>query len=501
MFRFQVRTGPAEPWIVLCLAVTAVLASLAAGLADPPYATGDEAPHVDYAYQVWHGGLPVFEDGLRFRPSGAWLAPVQWTAQHPPLFYLLVAPLVGPLADAGQPVAAVYAARAVNALLHGALVGAAWWSARRLTRPGSTVPLLTALVVALMAQAARLGGSAYNDLLAAVLVTVLFGLCGSAVRRGLDARLVAAIALTAAACSLTRTSATIVAVVCCGVALLAQALRAWRARGSGTPGAWRPAVAMLVAAPAAVLAASGWFYLRNHRLTGNLTGSHFDWSLANQHRVPRTLGEILADPITWSRLPDLFWWGGPLPRGYAAVTMVVTVVVLVYAPVIAALVAVWWRRRAAARHGAAGPGADDGAAGRLLVALPVVAFGVTALVQLLYATNGGGLYPRYLLPVALPLALGVAAGLALAPRVLVPVWAAVVAVDGVVWVALRLLEPMDPGRYTSAPVPALVATALAVGVGAVSVAMARAEVVRANVVDPSTAATPTAAARASSNPA
>ena len=78
-----------------------------------------------------------------------------------------------------------------------------------------------------------------------------------------------------------------------------------------------------------MLAASGWFYLRNLRLTGNLTGSHYDWATENQGREIRTLAEVLADPITWGRLPDLFWWAGPRPTaGYEAVTMTVTTVLL-----------------------------------------------------------------------------------------------------------------------------------------------------------------------------
>ncbi|WP_036960808.1 hypothetical protein, partial [Promicromonospora kroppenstedtii] len=71
----------AERRAVLVAVLCGVLLSLTVALADAPYATGDEPPHVDYAYQVWHGDLPVFEDGLELRPDRAWLAPVQWTAQ------------------------------------------------------------------------------------------------------------------------------------------------------------------------------------------------------------------------------------------------------------------------------------------------------------------------------------------------------------------------------------------------------------------------------------
>lgn len=330
-----------ERLAVLAAVLSGMLLALTVALADAPYATGDEPPHVDYAYQVWHGELPVFEDGLELRPDGAWLAPVQWTAQHPPLYYLLIAPLVGPLADAGHPVAAVYAARGVNVLLSGVFVLAAWSSARRLTRPGSALPPLVAFLAGAMPAAAHVGGGAYNDLLAATGVTVLFGLAATAVRRGLDARLITLLSLVAAACALTRLSAALIAAVVAAFALAAGAVRAAQSRGR-----WAHVGALALAGPGAVLATSGWFYLRNLELTGTVTGSHFDWALANQNRQERSVVAVLADPETWARLPDLFWWAGRLPPStpLTSSTLVVTAVLLVWTPLVIALVVALRRR-------------------------------------------------------------------------------------------------------------------------------------------------------------
>jgi len=64
----------------------------AVAIAMVPLGTRDETAHLDYAYQVWHGRLPVFEHGLLFHPtSPALIPPVQWESQHPPLNYALVA--------------------------------------------------------------------------------------------------------------------------------------------------------------------------------------------------------------------------------------------------------------------------------------------------------------------------------------------------------------------------------------------------------------------------
>ncbi len=466
-------------------------------LADAPYATGDEPPHVDYAYQVWHGELPVFEDGLELRPDGAWLAPVQWTAQHPPLYYLLIAPLVGPLADAGHPVAAVYAARGVNVLLSGVFVLAAWWSARRLTRPGSVLPPLVAFLAGAMPAAAHVGGSAYNDLLAATFVTVLFGLAATAVRRGLDARLIALLSLVAAACALTRLSAALIAAVVAGVALAAGAVRAAQGRGR-----WAHVAALALAGPGAVLAASGWFYLRNLELTGNVTGSHFDWALEHQNRQERPVWAVLADPTTWARLPDLFWWAGRLPPNtpLTVTSMALTALLLVWTPLVIALVVAIRRRRKQGRPTLVGRslvGPVETRTDRLLLhVLPVAAVVVSVSVQVGYASSSGGVYPRYLLVVALPLCLAIAAGLALRPRRLLLAWTAVTLLDLVVWLSVELATPAEPGFYDELPLPAAVVGALAgaavVGSAVLALrAVREIAMTRANRNDDTTATTPT----------
>lgn len=447
---------PARALLPLAV-LTALLLSAVAALVQAPYVTGDEAPHIDYAYQVWQGDLPVFEDGLEHRPDGAWLAPVQWTAQHPPLYYLLVAPVVGPLAEAGHPVAAVYAARAVNVLLSGVLVLVAHGAARRICRPGSTVPAVTAFVVALMAGKSLVGGSGYNDLLAAVFVTALFGAAAVAVRRGLDARLVLVIALLTSGAALTRLSAGVVAVVVAGVAGLAGIVRARQGRGR-----WAPVAGLVVGGPAIVLAAAGWFYARNLELTGNLTGSHFDWSYENQGRSPKPLLQVLVEAVTWLRMPNLFWWSGQQPprTTYVMTAMVVTALVLVWIPAVLAL---------ARAHGYRDRVRDlDRRLLLLLLVLPVV---VLVAMQVVFASNGGGVYPRYLLPVLLPICLAIAAGLATRPRLLIPVWTVVALADLAGWVAKELTTPpAEPWYYADAPVPSVVAAVLA---GAAAVATAR----------------------------
>ncbi|MFI6428075.1 hypothetical protein [Promicromonospora sp. NPDC050880] len=483
--------------------LAALLLSGTVLLTDPPYVTGDEPPHTDYAYQVWHGELPVFEEGLELRPDGARLAPVQWTAQHPPLYYVLVAPFVGPLADAGHPVAAVYAARAVNTLLAGLFVLVAWWSAGRICHPGSVLPRLVALVAALAAAVAHAGGNAFNDLVAALCVTTMFGVGATAIRRGPGTRLVVLLCLLAAVCSLSRLSAAIIATVITAFVVLAGSVRAAQGRGR-----WAPVVGLAVGAPATVLAAAGWFYARNLALTGNIQGSHFDWALANQVREVRPVWEVVLDPVIWARLPDLFWWAGRVPPAtpYSATTLTLTTLLLLWTPLVIALLPhvapVLRRLRGGALAGRTAPAPRavlpevDGAvpahpvparpapthpvpAGaadverpvdRLLVTLlPWAAVAVSVSVQVLYTAASGGAYPRYLLPVALPVFLGVAAGLARHPQVLVPLWGVVATADLVSWLVAELTTPPRPGLYGEPTALAAVVGGLAVCASVVAI--------------------------------
>lgn len=88
------RTVALPPTVRLGIAANLVLAASMAtawAYSQPLFGTADEAAHFDYAYQVWTGRLPVFERGLVIRPPFGFLPPVQWTAQHPPLYYLVLA--------------------------------------------------------------------------------------------------------------------------------------------------------------------------------------------------------------------------------------------------------------------------------------------------------------------------------------------------------------------------------------------------------------------------
>ncbi|WP_309069367.1 hypothetical protein, partial [Microbacterium sp.] len=143
-------------------------------MASPIYSSGDEAAHVDYALQVWHGRLPVFEDGLELQNTVGVHPPVQWTAHHPPLLYLLLAPFVGPLADAGNIEGAGMAGRFVMVALSVALLYTVRAIGRLMVPQVAGIGLASALVVGLSVWFVRLGGSVYTDTLAALVSALAF---------------------------------------------------------------------------------------------------------------------------------------------------------------------------------------------------------------------------------------------------------------------------------------------------------------------------------------
>jgi hypothetical protein len=259
-------------------------------------------------------------------------------------------------------------------------------------------------------------------MLAAVLVTVLLGLGARAARDGLTPRRVALLVLVAAVCTLTRTSAGVAAAVCLAVVGLSALVRARRDPRQG----WL-ALALAAGAAVAVAAVSGWFYLRNLRLTGSVTGGNDSWAQAHQGRAARSLLEVALDPVTWGRLPNFFWWGPTIPRG-------LTVVLLVAVPALGGLVALVLARRAGLRPEHRAQGWSTAVATAVVV--------VAIVIQLAYATGGGGIYPRYLLPVVLPFAVAIARGLLPTTRggawwhgAALIGWTALVLVDFAIWSA------------------------------------------------------------------
>lgn len=286
------RFGPRAARLGISGAALAMLAGAAVfATLSPALNTADETGHFDYAFQLWHGSLPVFEDGVMFRPPFGSAPPVQWEAQHPPLFYALLAPVVGLLVDHGQPMAAVLAARFIGAVTAALCVVGLGWAAGALTRRSQvTWMIVVAAVAAPISPFLRVGGSIYNDDLAVLFTVVALGVTLRAIRNGISRGLLVAAALTAAGGMLSRANFIITLLTMCGGLVLAW----WIQSRSPWPRRIAVGIGIALIPVAAAGVASGWFYLRNVNLTGSLTGGHPEWAAAHLGRVQLSDSEVLA---------------------------------------------------------------------------------------------------------------------------------------------------------------------------------------------------------------
>ncbi|WP_345751204.1 hypothetical protein [Microbacterium rhizophilus] len=358
-------------------------------MASPIYSSGDEAAHVDYALQVWHGHLPVFEDGLELRNAVGVHPPVQWTSHHPPLLYLLLSPFVGPLADAGHIEAAGMAGRFVMVALSVVLLYTVRGIGRLLVPDVAGVGLASALVVGLSVWFVRLGGSVYTDTLAALVSALAFYALLRLARGTTPVRDSVLFALACAGCALSRFSLLPVAILFAVAAIVIGHL----------PGPLRPRHAWLaaVAAGVAVVGSSLWFYLRNIALTGNASGGHPDWAAEHTSRVARPAPDVAADPSFWTVMSEQFSVGTypALPRALEA-SWPWTLLLFALPTLVGIVLFVVRALR----------GRGDRAVRIVLLLTALAVCGGVAIMQILHTAGGGSAFARYffaMLPFLAPL--------------------------------------------------------------------------------------------------
>lgn len=384
-------------WAVGVAVVAVAAGCLAFAAVSPVNVSADEPAHVDYAYQLWQGRLPTFEGGLELRPEGIVVPPVHYAAQHPPLFYALLAPVVGPLAEAGHPRAAVLGARLICAVIAMLCVLALAWAAAQLpTRRPAAWALTTAAVAAPVVPFLRVGGAVYNDDLAVLFTVLALGLAVRLLRHGWSVRLLVTLGVVCGLGALSR--ATFVITLIAVTAALAVA--GWVHADGGRPRRLAVGVGLATLPVLSAVLAAGWFYRRNVELSGSWTGGHPDYAESALGRTTRPLLDVLTDGVLW-RIPLELWRQSAEHPATLATALV---------PVLAVVGLLG----AAVRGGrGARPGRDQ----ILTIALLVAQAVGTMLLTASYISLGGGTSGRYLLPALLPLALLLAAGVLAGGRV------------------------------------------------------------------------------------
>ncbi|MEX5634643.1 hypothetical protein [Parafrankia sp. FMc2] len=518
-------TGPAAPrrWLVLGVVAAGLLLGtlgLAGALATKPFAGADEAQHTAYALEIADGRLPELDTPVRSTlPGMPGLAPdcqvppaaaraavdrrdvtvlpacarrngavltnfdLVYTANHPPLFYLLEALPLGTGRALDHPVAGFYAARLLNIAVGIAALVATALLVRFLLPARPDLAVGAAAVLAVTGIFIAVTSQVYNDAFAVALITAATAATLALARRGPSVRTLLPVALLVPAAALGRASGGLAAAVLVPAVGLAAALgtrpgriglgRAHHARAPGA-GWHRPLLAGFGTGAATGLltsAAAGWFYARNNRLYGDPAGSERAAWMFPTGYGERPVWEIITSQDFWWTIYQGLFGRPTLLRGVAH-----QVVVGVGLATVLGLLAVAARLALTARARRASTPSDAAAwspwrelAGPATVSrrgavdvfcwLTVAAQALLATATLVgYVAAGGATFARYLLPALPVLALAVAGGCSALPlaRRGLPTLAVVLALGGTVLVMLgRELARRDPRLDGRAPLAQL----------------------------------------------
>lgn len=297
----------------------AVLSSLATEPFRPP----DESNHTAYAIAVGHGTIP-HKGKAGWREIPGQHETNLYTADHPPLYYVLVA---GPLLvgiHTGHPLLGFHLARFESAVFSAGTVALTAVLAGMLTRRRETV-VGSAAIMATVGVFVWVSSLVYNDSLATLLSIAVFLATLNVVRSGLKAQgCVLLVAAAAAAMTAHAANAEVVGIAAIG--LVVAGVR---------HGTLRRGIGWIAAMAAACFAASGWFYLLNQARYGHLTGRTRTWL------APRSVTSFLFSPGTYAHLAGKTYDDVSGLDGVLTWSNALTVVVLIAIWAVTALGILW----------------------------------------------------------------------------------------------------------------------------------------------------------------
>jgi hypothetical protein len=349
-------------------------------LSTPLLKTADEALHLDYAWQVSHGKLPNFLDGPEYNTHLAFTPPVQWVWQHPPLYYLLIAPVVGWSSVNTDAQNVVIYGRLATAILGtlslGALMLFTYLSLRE-SRYRRVATLVTGIAVSASTVLIGVSGAVYNDTVPFALSALALGYMGHIILRGnLYGKdfFILTILL-----SLGMLSRSIFAITAASVILFLLTEILSRRKSTGRYIVYT--LSMLVA----IAGLSGWFYLRNYNLSGSILGR-----ISLEKYVPRVAeGRVHTSFIEQFTSYDFWATTGSIISGslVLATLLIIALATICYASEVKKVIVLKVIKP------------------ETKIASMLAIFGLLQLCSAAYyMSGGGGHHPRYLLALLIPLA-------------------------------------------------------------------------------------------------
>ncbi len=287
--------GAVRTRILLAIIFVAFVKQLFFVVAIPPFQGHDEVAHFGYIWTIEeYDRLPTLNDNLPIVLEGYadftldW--PALYTANHPPLYYLLARPIY---ALAGEdPLAKLYALRLFSIPFFLLTVWLAYALAVTLFPRDDFLALTVPAFVAFQPQIGFEGAILNNDMLSIFFGALILYLCAGALRGGLSVWRALALGLALGLGLLTKATITVFLPVVAATALWCWWPRPWRR--ALRPHYWlgRLPAAVELAVPAALLPAPWYFFL--YRTYGDF--SAFDAIQELQqgwNRPVGTFGEIL----------------------------------------------------------------------------------------------------------------------------------------------------------------------------------------------------------------
>jgi hypothetical protein len=418
-------------------------------LQQPPFWPTDETAHVGYAQEVASFRLPeirtIAEVPIAARQWQAERSTANdiryrgvWVANHPPLHYVAVAPLVW-ISDATDAAdGGLVLMRLANVVFAAVGVVFTFLLASELTRRNHRLALLAAALAALVPQGHAVFSQGLNDGLGFAAGTAVVWAGARCLRRidALTRRDLALLAATAAVAFGARAATMLIAVGVIGFVALRRFTRPAPSAGVQA----RRAARVLVVGLGPAVVVFGWFYLRNIVLYGDIGASNYLLEMFRRD----TRGSVFDMLVRWSMWSNVYdGLMSPttrrriVPPGSLAITMIAAVGVgIVFAT---GRIGRDGQRRSASPDSSS----DDAATLRWQLALALSVVGLIALTIAQHASGGGNAHSRYAMP-----AIGVAAVLVVIGMERIwSRWAplALVVVAGW-WALLNLPVDVDPQR-------------------------------------------------------
>lgn len=444
--------GPS--WSVIVGLVAIVVAFIGIGalhaLQQPPFWPTDETAHVGYAQEIASLRLPQIREfpevpveARQWQAERSMANDIRyrgvWVANHPPLHYAAVAPLIW-IGDAtGAADAGLILMRFANVAFAALGVVFTFLLASELTRRNHRLALLAAALAALVPQGHAVFSQGLNDGLGFAAGTAVVWAGARCLRRidALSRRDLALLAGTVSVAFGSRAATMLLAVAVVGVVALRRFTRP--APSPAEQGRRAARVALIGLGPAIVV--FGWFYARNIVLYGDIGASQY---LLDMFRRERR-GSVFDQVVRWSMWSNVYeGLMSPttrrrvVPPGSAVITLIAAVgVAIVFAAGRIGPSAEPSIRDASLSDGRV----DEARTLRWQLSLGLVIVGLIALTIAQHASGGGNAHARYAMP-----AIGVAAVLLVIG--MERIWSrfaplALVAIAGW-WALLNLPVDIDP---------------------------------------------------------